>query len=118
MPGKLIQCLKMTQTTNPVILIDEIDKLGRGMQGDPSSALLEVLDPEQNNAFVDYYLDAPVDLSKCLFICTANAEEQIPKPLADRIEFIRLSGLEHDLFCFDNHTDIASNTFEVSRIFN
>ena len=64
MPGKLIQCLKSTATTNPVVLIDEIDKLGRGHQGDPASALLEVLDPSQNETFVDHYLDVPVDLSK------------------------------------------------------
>ena len=72
MPGKLIQCLKKTESENPLILIDEIDKLGRGFQGDPSSALLELLDPEQNVGFLDHYLDVPVDLSKALFICTAN----------------------------------------------
>ena len=72
MPGKLVQCLKKTQSENPLILIDEIDKLGRGYQGDPSSALLELLDPEQNVGFLDHYLDVPIDLSKALFICTAN----------------------------------------------
>lgn len=93
MPGQLIQCLKKTKCSNPVILIDEVDKIGHGgMQGDPSSALLEVLDPEQNNGFLDHYLDVPVDLSKVLFICTANIKEHIPEPLADRMEFIRLSG--------------------------
>ena len=72
MPGKLIQCLKKTESENPLILIDEIDKLGKGFQGDPSSALLELLDPEQNVGFLDHYLDVPLDLSKALFICTAN----------------------------------------------
>jgi len=93
MPGQLIQCLKKTQCSNPVILIDEVDKIGHGgMQGDPSSALLEVLDPEQNDSFMDHYLDVPVDLSKVLFLCTANLKEGIPAPLADRMEFIQLSG--------------------------
>lgn len=93
MPGKFVQCLKKTQTSNPVILIDEIDKVGQSrITGDPSSALLEALDPEQNNSFMDHYMDVPVDLSKVLFICTANAQEQISRPLADRMDFIRLSG--------------------------
>jgi len=92
MPGKLIQCLKATSTANPVVLIDEIDKLGRGYQGDPASALLEVLDPSQNAAFMDHYLDVPVDLSKVLFLCTANVADTIPGPLLDRMEVVRLSG--------------------------
>ncbi|XP_059015582.1 lon protease homolog, mitochondrial [Mustela lutreola] len=92
MPGKVIQCLKKTKTENPLILIDEVDKIGRGYQGDPSSALLELLDPEQNANFLDHYLDVPVDLSKVLFICTANVTETIPEPLRDRMEMINVSG--------------------------
>ncbi|XP_051827758.1 lon protease homolog, mitochondrial [Antechinus flavipes] len=92
MPGKIIQCLKKTKTENPLILIDEVDKIGRGYQGDPSSALLELLDPEQNSNFLDHYLDVPVDLSKVLFICTANVIDTIPEPLRDRMEMINVSG--------------------------
>jgi Lon-like ATP-dependent protease len=93
MPGKLVQALKKTNCANPVILIDEVDKIGRGgSQGDPSSALLEVLDPEQNASFLDHYMDVPIDLSKVLFLCTANVLESIPGPLLDRMDVIRLSG--------------------------
>ncbi|XP_056303321.1 lon protease homolog, mitochondrial [Danio aesculapii] len=92
MPGKIIQCLKKTKTENPLVLIDEVDKIGRGYQGDPSSALLELLDPEQNANFLDHYLDVPVDLSKVLFICTANITDTIPEPLRDRMEMINVSG--------------------------
>ncbi|CAN9500860.1 unnamed protein product [Ophioblennius macclurei] len=92
MPGKMIQCLKKTKTENPLVLIDEVDKIGRGYQGDPSSALLELLDPEQNANFLDHYLDVPVDLSKVLFICTANVTDTIPEPLRDRMEMINVSG--------------------------
>ncbi|KAJ2721758.1 ATP-dependent Lon protease pim1 [Coemansia sp. Benny D115] len=92
MPGKVVQALKRVQTENPLLLIDEIDKLGRGHQGDPASALLELLDPEQNNAFLDHYMDVPVDLSRVLFVCTANVTDTIPGPLLDRMEVIRLSG--------------------------
>lgn len=92
MPGKLIQCLKKTKTENPLVLIDEVDKIGKGYQGDPSSALLELLDPEQNANFLDHYLDVPVDLSKVLFICTANVTDTIPEPLRDRMEMIEMSG--------------------------
>ncbi|CAM9147442.1 unnamed protein product, partial [Choristocarpus tenellus] len=94
MPGKLIQCLKTTGTNNPVVLIDEVDKIGKGYEGDPASALLEVLDPSQNQAFLDNYLDVPVDLSNCLFICTANVMDTVPGPLKDRMEVIRLSGYD------------------------
>lgn len=93
MPGKVIQCLKKTKTENPLVLIDEVDKIGRGgFQGDPSSALLELLDPEQNANFLDHYLDVPVDLSKVLFVCTANVIDTIPDPLRDRMEIIEVSG--------------------------
>jgi len=92
MPGKMIQCLKKVKTENPLVLIDEVDKIGRGFQGDPTSALLELLDPEQNANFLDHYLDVPVDLSKVLFICTANVIHTIPDPLRDRMELIEVSG--------------------------
>ncbi|MDI5986235.1 endopeptidase La [Halomonas sp. M4R5S39] len=92
MPGKLAQALKEVEVENPVIMLDEIDKLGQSFQGDPASALLEVLDPEQNVDFLDHYLDVRLDLSKVLFVCTANTLDSIPGPLLDRMEQIRLSG--------------------------
>ncbi len=92
MPGKLIQALKQSQTMNPVIMIDEVDKMGSSFHGDPASALLEVLDPEQNRDFLDHYLDVRVDLSNVLFIATSNMLDTIPEPLLDRMEVLRLSG--------------------------
>lgn len=92
MPGKFVQALKDVGVMNPVIMLDEIDKLGSSHQGDPASALLETLDPEQNSQFLDHYLDLRLDLSKVLFVCTANTLDSIPGPLIDRMDVIRLSG--------------------------
>ncbi|KAF7295717.1 Lon protease-like protein, mitochondrial [Mycena indigotica] len=92
LPGKIIQALKRVGTSNPLVLIDEVDKIGRGINGDPASALLEMLDPEQNDAFLDHYMDIPVDLSSILFVCTANTLSTIPAPLLDRMEVIEVSG--------------------------
>ncbi|MGE6322190.1 endopeptidase La [Pseudomonas oryzihabitans] len=92
MPGKLVQALRDVKVMNPVIMLDEIDKMGQSYQGDPASALLETLDPEQNVDFLDHYLDLRLDLSKVLFVCTANTLDSIPGPLLDRMEVIRLSG--------------------------
>ncbi|KZT53270.1 ATP-dependent protease La [Calocera cornea HHB12733] len=96
LPSKIIQALKRVGTENPLVLIDEVDKIGRGHNGDPASALLEMLDPEQNTAFLDHYMDVPVDLSRVLFVCTANVLDTIPAPLLDRMEVLEVSGYVAD----------------------
>ncbi|MCB1112429.1 MAG: endopeptidase La [Chlamydiales bacterium] len=103
MPGKLVQALKFCQTMNPVIMLDEVDKMGSSYQGDPASALLEVLDPEQNCEFLDHYLDVRCNLSDVLFIVTANVLDTIPAPLRDRMEILRLSG-----YILEEKTEIAT----------
>ncbi|KQK14535.1 lon protease homolog, mitochondrial [Brachypodium distachyon] len=116
MPGKMVQCLKSVGTANPLVLIDEIDKLGRGHSGDPASALLELLDPEQNINFLDHYLDVPIDLSKVLFVCTANVIDTIPNPLLDRMEIITIAGYITDEKMHIARDYLEKNTREACGI--
>src|SRR6266480_1602376 len=115
LPGQIIQGLKRGETNDPVMMLDEVDKLGRDFRGDPSSALMEVLDPEQNNAFRDHYLDVPFDLSKVLFIATANWMDPIPEPLRDRMEIIELHSYTREAGVRNLEREIATITRKQAR---
>jgi Lon-like ATP-dependent protease len=118
LPGKIIQALKRVGTENPLVLIDEVDKIGRGINGDPASALLEMLDPEQNNGFLDHYMDVPVDLSRVLFVCTANNLDTIPAPLLDRMEVLEVSGYVSEEKCVIAEKYLGPQAKEASGLKN